>query len=218
MRGQSLPHPSFQSSDTGFCNESGMCINFTDFSSGNPTSWKWLFPGAIPDSSLQQNPTNICYYSIGTYPVSLIVTNSLGTDTLTVSPMITDANPPSAPTTRISNDTIYCSHALSYQWYLNGSPIVGATDSFYVFHSNFGTYSVQISNGPGCNNLSGGILITSVSSLSPVEGIELYPNPAGNELIIRNQSFDIREIEIYNVLGENVYSTKARNLQFRLQN
>ena len=117
-----LPVAQFASSDTVFCDESGKCIGFTDFSTGNPTSWKWLFPGAIPDSSLQQNPTNICYYTPGSYPVSLIVTNVSGTDTLTVSPMITLASAPASPTASVSNDTIFCSHAASYQWYLNGSP------------------------------------------------------------------------------------------------
>jgi PKD repeat protein len=201
-----LPVANFISSDTSFCNESGKCIHFTDHSTGNPTSWKWLFPGAIPDSSLQQNPDSICYYTPGTYPVTLIVTNSNGTDTLAVSPMITLSNPPSVPTTSISNDTIYCSHAAAYQWYFNGSPIAGATDSFYVY-SSVGTYSVQISDGNGCNVLSGGILITGLapSILFNREEVTVYPNPAGDELVISEQSIVVKKIEIYSVFGENVY-------------
>src|SRR5262249_38617080 len=78
------PVSNFAPTDTTFCGETGGCIDFVDHSTGNPTSWKWLFPGASPDTSSLQNPTNICYGFTGTYPVTLIVSNSSGTDTLTV--------------------------------------------------------------------------------------------------------------------------------------
>jgi len=185
LQSSSLPVANFISSDTTFCNESGKCINFTDISTGNPTNWHWLFPGATPDSSNLQNPDSICYYTPGSYPVTLIVTNSNGTDTLTVSPMITLATPPSPPNTSVSNDTLFCSYATSYQWYFNGSPIAGATDSFYVFTS-VGTYAVQIADGNGCSVLSGGILITGLIPypISSEDGITIFPNPSGGEFTI----------------------------------
>jgi hypothetical protein len=60
----------------------GAVINFFDQSSYNPTSWLWLFPGSNTPTSTQQNPTNIVYPAAGNYIVTLIATNSLGTDTL----------------------------------------------------------------------------------------------------------------------------------------
>jgi len=54
----------------------GECINFTDLSSGSPTSWTWTFQGAETVSSTQQNPTNICYNTPGTYNVTLYVQNA----------------------------------------------------------------------------------------------------------------------------------------------
>jgi len=202
----SLPVALFASSDTVFCDEAGKCISFFDFSTGNPTSWKWLFPGASPDSSLLQNPDSICYYYPGTYPVTLIVTNTSGTDTLTVSPMITLANPPAVPTLTLSHDTIFSSHATAYQWYYNGNIIAGATDSFYVY-SSAGTYSVQISDGNGCNVLSGGMIITGLSPLSFGEGIGVRPNPATNEFAVYGLQFSNEAtLELYNVVGEKVYS------------
>lgn len=59
------------------------CVNFTDLSTNNPTSWSWQFPGASPATSTSQNPTNICYSSTGSYDVTLIVSNAGGSDTLT---------------------------------------------------------------------------------------------------------------------------------------
>ena len=56
----------------------GDCINFTDRSSGSPTSWSWTFQGAETVTSTQQNPTNICYNVPGTYNVTLYVQNADG--------------------------------------------------------------------------------------------------------------------------------------------
>ena len=55
-------------------------VNFTDNSFNAPTSWKWLFPGGIPESSTEQNPS-VVYTKPGVYSVSLTVSN--GTSMLT---------------------------------------------------------------------------------------------------------------------------------------
>ncbi|MDR2834927.1 MAG: PKD domain-containing protein [Bacteroidales bacterium] len=59
----------------------GDCINFTDYTSGAPTYWKWTFEGAEPSISYSQNPINICYYTPGSYTVILEVQNSTSVDT-----------------------------------------------------------------------------------------------------------------------------------------
>jgi len=61
----------------------GSSVNFTDLSTGVPTSWSWTFTGGTPSSSTIQNPTGITYNTIGTYTVELTVSNSFGTDTET---------------------------------------------------------------------------------------------------------------------------------------
>jgi gliding motility-associated-like protein len=56
-------------------------ISFNDLSIGNPFTWHWNFGDG--DSSLVQNPGHI-YTNIGTYPVTLTITNSEGcVDTIT---------------------------------------------------------------------------------------------------------------------------------------
>lgn len=67
--------------------EAGSCISFSSIcSQGNPKYWKWTFPGGEPgivegvDAS-SQSPTNICYYTPGTYDVILEVQNPTGIDT-----------------------------------------------------------------------------------------------------------------------------------------
>jgi len=178
------PAANFTCSDTSICAEGNNCINFLDQSGSNPTSWHWIFNGANPSSSNLQNPTNICYGTPGTFPVTLIVTNFSGTDTLTVSPMIIVGSPPPPPViTVVGTDTLISSHGSSYQWYLNGIAITGATDSFYVEHQS-GTYSVQISdNSGGCRALSTGVAV-GVIELSDGEGITIFPNPFSDELTV----------------------------------
>jgi len=206
---QALPVAHFTSSDTAFCTETGKCISFFDHSTGNPTSWHWSFPGAIPDSSNLQNPDSICYYNTGTYPVTLIVSNTAGSDTLAVTPLIIYATAPPLPTINvIGGDTLVSSHASYYQWYRDGSIIAGATDSFYIATQG-GTYAVQITDSLGCTGLSNGVLITTVSSLNVGQGLSLYPNPVSDELTVSflSQQSNQREIEIIitNTVGEEMY-------------
>jgi hypothetical protein len=207
----------FISSDTTFCEEPVKCINFTDHSSGNPTSWKWLFPGATPNNSTQQNPTNICYYAPGTYSVTLIITNAAGSDTLTVSPMITVGSTPNPPViTKIGLDTLICSHASSYQWFFNGSPIVGATDSFYVA-TQPGNYSVQITDSFGCNRLSNGVFV-SVDEISEQTLIAIYPNPTTSSSILQlNAQLKDAEVVIYDMLGKEIVRKKLTGNRMEIE-
>lgn len=57
-------------------------VNFFDQSSYAPSTWLWLFPGANTISSTQQNPAGITYSTPGVYPVTLIASNTFGSDTL----------------------------------------------------------------------------------------------------------------------------------------
>jgi PKD repeat protein len=60
----------------------GDTVSFFDQSSYSPTGWSWLLPGSNTPSSTVQNPVNVLYSTAGTYPVTLIASNSFGIDTL----------------------------------------------------------------------------------------------------------------------------------------
>ncbi len=64
------------------CLDDGGMVNFTDLSTGSPTSYAWTFPGGTPATSTDANPT-VTYSATGTYDVTLTATNSFGTDTET---------------------------------------------------------------------------------------------------------------------------------------
>lgn len=56
-----------------------LIVNFTDLSTGEPTSWNWDFGDGSPHSSVQ-NPTHI-YTSPGSYTVTLVATKGPFSDT-----------------------------------------------------------------------------------------------------------------------------------------
>jgi PKD repeat protein len=66
-------------------------VQFTDTSTGSPTSWAWTFGDGA--TSTAQNPSHT-YTSAGTYTVALTATNAGGSDTKTATNYITAAAPP----------------------------------------------------------------------------------------------------------------------------
>jgi len=86
----------------------GCPVNFTDMSSGVPTTYSWTFQGATTNASAECNPDTIIYNTPGAYLVKLIVTNEAGTDSVTVSNYITVSNT-SLPVVNFSaDDTTIC--------------------------------------------------------------------------------------------------------------
>nr|HPM77713.1 PKD domain-containing protein [bacterium] len=56
-----------------------LTVNFTDQSTGNPTSWDWDFGDG--DTSTEQNPTHV-YDETGEYTVTLTIDGPAGSDTM----------------------------------------------------------------------------------------------------------------------------------------
>lgn len=124
-----IPQPIFSCSDSSIC--PGSCISFTDLSVNNPVGWFWSFPGGIPSNSSAKNPPFICYNSPGTYPVSLMVFNAIGADSITLNGFINVYpinNPivnPSSSTIIIGNTVqLAASNGITYSWF----PPDGLTD------------------------------------------------------------------------------------------
>ncbi len=68
-------------------------VQFTDQSTGNPTSWSWSFPGGDPATSTLQNPV-VTYSTPGQYNVELTVSSGTTNNTITKQNYIqVDASP-----------------------------------------------------------------------------------------------------------------------------
>ena len=203
-----FPVSAIASSDTSLCEK--FCIDFFDQSLNSPTSWQWLFPGGVPSSSTDQNPTQICYQTPGVYDVTLITTNSFGTDTTTFINYITVNPTPPFPTITQNGYTLTSSPATTYQWQFNSVDIPGATNQSYDVQQT-GYYSVIISDQNGC--ITSGtiyVLIEGINDISSDTSVIIYPNPSnGNFVVEFLKGFTMNEstIEVYNALGQTVFSS-----------
>lgn len=161
------PLANFSTSNTSIC--VGSCISFTDASTNNPTAWNWSFPGSTTPSSTQQNPSNICYNTPGTYNVSLTAINGSGNNTLNLNGYITVYAIPSANAG--SNQTI-CSGA-STQLNATGGQSYVWTPATGLSNANIAnpiatptattTYTVQVTNGT-CSSIAS--VVVTVTNLS----------------------------------------------------
>ena len=86
----------------------GCPVDFTDMSSGVPTSYAWIFQGAATPVSSERDPDSILYDTPGTYLVKLVVSNEAGEDSVTVSDYMT-VSATSLPAVSFSaDDTLIC--------------------------------------------------------------------------------------------------------------
>ena len=60
----------------------GQSVSFSNYSIGGET-WEWIFEGGSPSTFQGENPPEIVYSSIGSFDVSLTITNSSSQQTLT---------------------------------------------------------------------------------------------------------------------------------------
>ncbi|MEO8085674.1 MAG: T9SS type A sorting domain-containing protein [Bacteroidota bacterium] len=186
----------------------GTCTDFNNLSH-NATSYLWTFQGANPGTSIDANPTQICYNTPGNYTVSLIASNAIGSDTLVLNNFITVYPYPSPQGISQGGDTLYANPgATSYQWFYGGNIIPGATDYFYVAAQS-GNYNIVATDVNGCE-VEAAIFDVAAEiqvAVSSSNEFEIYPNPVENKLMIldlnSNQEI-INSILIYNALGERV--------------
>lgn len=71
----------------------------------------------------------------------------------------------------------------SYQWFLDGTSISGATSANYTPTAN-GDYTVLVSNVSGCENMSNVYTFSSLGIESVNSNWKMYPQPAGDLLFI----------------------------------
>jgi len=199
---------SFVTDDQTICQK--FCVDYTDLTTNNPTSWQWFFPEASPASSTDQNPGGICYNVTGSYDVTLVTTNSFGTDTLILADYITVFATPPFPTITQNGYTLTSSASDSYQWQLNATDIPGATNQAYeVLQTGF--YTVVISDLNGCKNSS--TLFVEVTGIAGIFGdinCSIYPNPSYGSFIVELQNAEGTGevvVDIVNMLGQQLYSS-----------
>ncbi len=174
--GPPLPNVAWSSSDSTICE--GECIEFQDLTANSPFDWHWTFEGATPDTSGDQNPTNICYDTAGTYAVTLVATNAGGTDSLTIAGFITVIPCPKPEVSFTASDTMICQgecidftdmsteSPIQWNWSFPGATPQGSSDQHpdNVCYDIPGTYDVTLT----ATNQHGGKNLTKVDYITVV--------------------------------------------------
>jgi PKD repeat protein len=191
------PTAAFNATPTSGC-EPSLIVTFTDQSTGSPTSWNWSFPGGTPSSHTGQTPPTVTYDSAGSYDVTLIVSNTCGSDTETKTNYITVYTKPTA--TASSNSPVCEGTTIelyggpdgmtSYSW-TGPNDFSSSSQNPTIPNAttlNAGTYYLTVTDG-GCTSDPASTVVVvntkptaSASSNSPIcEGatIELYGGPDG---------------------------------------
>ncbi len=159
----------FTASATSTC--PGDSIQFSCVDNAKPSKWSWTFTGGSPGISALQNP-KIAYPAQGSYPVKMIVTDTIGTDTVSYTNYITVQSAPITPV--ISNsaasgpfcagDSLTSSYTTTNQWYYNGA-IMSGTTTQTIYPANSGFYSVTYTNVNGC---AAGSAPASLNNIQPI--------------------------------------------------
>ena len=145
-----LPVAAFDADDLSVC--TGVPVQFTDQSTGVPTSWSWNFGDGSPLSNVQ-NPTHT-FTTGGSKSVTLTVTNSEGSDDTTV--IINVQQAPTgfqgnASTSAICNGenvslSMGGTFGAAYSWEVNGNNIANGS-STTVSPTATTTYTAVCDNG-----------------------------------------------------------------------
>lgn len=143
----------------------GQAITLTDLSSGVPTNWSWTMTGGSPATSTLQN-TSTSYTGPGTYTVSLIATNGVGSSSAFSKTVTIVGTPTIAVTSNTicsgASGTLSASGATSYTW--NPGGLTGATQT--VSPGSTQVYNVTGSNGTCSNTANGTMSVTATPTVS----------------------------------------------------
>lgn len=98
------------------------------------------------------------------------------------------------------------------QWYLNGEPIIGATAQTYTATEN-GDYYATVKDNNACEGQSNTIHIGSVgiASITGKNSINIYPNPASNEVNIQTD-LDVSEVYVLDLQGKELQKTSSKDV------
>ncbi len=118
-------------------------------------------------------------------------------------------------------DSLYLENAqaaIDYQWYFNGNPIPGATDSWYVIGES-GNYAIQYTGENGCTQSSATLPFTysggniSVGEQSVFRSVVLFPNPNNGQFSIRGELENATDVSIIvmDVTGRQVMQAVVLN-------
>lgn len=181
---------------------------------GPYTSYLWSSGSTTPSIVVTQT---------GEYGVTVVDANGCYDSTLVANTTHVEVWNPS-PVGIQQGDTVMVTNGpfSSYQWYLNGSPIPGATESVHV-PSQSGNYMCEVTDDNGCLGTTYNIefTFTGINDVESLVRFDLYPNPSDGLFNLRVEFEDRTDVSmiIHDALGREVklIGTVANTLGFTRQ-
>lgn len=197
-------NPVINPSDSVTLCEGSYMILATDSIAGFTYQWtvnSTVIPGA----------DNFNFTADVTGSFSVTVTNAYGCVDTSISTLVTVFPLPEVPVISQTGYTLNSTVGDSYQWYLNGVLLAGATGQSYT-PSQGGDYTVQIKGANGCLSLSDPYTFIPIGiSNAEDPGISVFE--ADNIVVVQlnDSRFLDGTIKIFNALGGNVYSSMVKS-------
>lgn len=159
-------------------------VQYNDQSTG-ATSWSWSFPGGTPATSTQQNPL-VSYSTVGTFGATLTVTNSSGSDSHTISNVITTNDVPNVGFTYTVNGstvtfTNTSTNATSYSWDFGDGNLSTQTNPVHTYLED-GFYNVVLTAFNECGPAETSEVIEIATP--PTAGFSADPESGCNPLAV----------------------------------
>ncbi|RYD52364.1 MAG: T9SS type A sorting domain-containing protein [Sphingobacteriales bacterium] len=153
---------------------SAMCMGDSIVLNGSPAGGIWT--SSNPSVASVMPGGAVWGISAGTATIKYKKSTSTCSDS--TQKMVTVNGLPT-PTLLNTNGILSTNTAATYEWFLNGIPIFGATGQT-LLPTQSGDYSVRVSNATGCFGTSAPVTITAMGIADPERSgaTRVYPNPA----------------------------------------
>ncbi|HZG00773.1 MAG TPA: T9SS type A sorting domain-containing protein [Chitinophagales bacterium] len=164
---------------------------------------QWMVGGA-PVSGANQTTLNVTQggsYTVSAAPAQCPNYNQVLGVAINAVTHVTDT-----PQVTLVNDTLFATGsgaASGYQWYMDGSPIAGAMNAFFVPTAS-GDYSVSWTDANQCDATSNTVVFTGMETISFGKAVRIYPNPVHDVLFIDVPNAHELEFCIIDALGRVV--------------
>jgi hypothetical protein len=164
-----------------------------------------VFTFAGNSAIMAGQPTLYQKYYYFFYDMNLQLNNCPGARSIVI------AQQPTAPVISLKNDVLTSTPAASYQWYLNGLPIVNKisiSDTAILS----GNYTVAATDSVGCTLMSNSIDYKSASGTGAIQ-LLVSPNPNNGQFQLQfvTATSDNVYVTLTNTLGQRVYEASYPN-------
>lgn len=191
------------------CAGSSLTFTATPTNGGSTPTYQWTVNGTNVGSNSATFTTSTL--SSGDVVKCVMTSNLSGVagSPATSNGITVTINTPAVPTVSQAGYVLSASAGSSYQWYLNGTAISGATSATYTA-TQTGDYSVAVTYAGGCSATSAATTVTvsGISNVGSNLGVKLYPIPNNGSFVIASENMHGAEVVITDMYGNKVGSRK----------